>query len=61
MDLSCVLLLLLTILLVVVVLLAVVVLLVLVVYGLARGTAILLGTPEGVAFQMPNVWMAWAY
>lgn len=29
--------------------------------GLARGTAILLGTPEGVAFQMPNVWMAWAY
>ena len=29
--------------------------------GLKRGTAILLGTPEGVAFQMPNIWMPWAY
>ena len=29
--------------------------------GLQRGTAILLGTPEGVAFQMPNIWMPWAY
>ena len=29
--------------------------------GLKKGTAILLGTPEGVAFQMPNIWMPWAY
>ena len=28
---------------------------------LKKGTAILLGTPEGVAFQMPNIWMPWAY
>ncbi|MEG9861041.1 MAG: fumarylacetoacetate hydrolase family protein [Parvularculales bacterium] len=29
--------------------------------GLKRGTAVLLGTPEGVAFQLPNIWMPWAY
>ena len=29
--------------------------------GLKKGTAVLLGTPEGVAFQLPNIWMPWAY
>ncbi len=28
---------------------------------LKHGTAILLGTPEGVAFQMPNIWLPSAY
>lgn len=27
----------------------------------AAGTTIMLGTPDGVSFQMPNIWMPWAY
>ena len=25
------------------------------------GTVVMLGTPDGVAFQMPNIWMPWPY
>jgi len=25
------------------------------------GTTVMLGTPDGVGFQMPNIWMPWAY
>ena len=29
--------------------------------AIKAGTVVMLGTPDGVAFQMPNIWMPWPY